>query len=435
MIRPLSIAALASLGAGQAWEPCDADTCMCAGFCLEGLSERTHTLRSASDNSTRFLLSLCSELPKDHAYAPPPSPPEGWQPGSQGCAGCDDAAEECTVVRITTGDGPGGQPSDVCDGAGTIGGCQYPEPCGMSGRRTADGGLDIRYQFAATAGKLWIQDDFIIHISAGPRQEEYTSVTRQLVDGEYQYSANLTAPAEDFTCLGPPPTCSCAAAPAAPAHTDLQCTKADGANAPLNASLPCGASCTFTCAEGYADPDVGRARTFECTAGNFTAHDLNCALEPPPPPPPCTCGPALPAPAHGRTNCFQAQVPCGTTCTFTCEDHYSDPAVGASTAFSCGADGNFTHHELDCVAEPEPQPEPEPEYDLCKKAYNDVMLSATHGACVSRVACTQDDPPGGCQSQINTMLAACRDQVHILPNSRYPARTQSQSLIAYRVFG
>eukprot|EP01043_Picozoa_sp_COSAG02_P064001 COSAG02_NODE_9230_length_2283_cov_1.328297_1_plen_702_part_10 len=434
MIRALAWAALGRIAGGQqAWEPCDVDVCTCAGFCLEGLSERTHTLRSASDNGTRFLLSLCTELPKDHGYSTPPSAPDGWQPGSQGCAGCDADAEECTVVRITTGEGRGGQDSVVCDGAGTIGGCQYPEPCGMSGRKTADGGLDIRYQFAASAGKVWIQDDFVIHISAGQQQEEYTSVTRQLVDGEYQYSANLTAPAEDFTCLSPEPEpepspppepepepspppsppCSCAAPPAASAHTDLRCTKEDGASAPLDAPLPCGASCTFTCAAGYVDPDVGRARTFDCTAGNFTNHDLNCVLEPPPPPPPCTCGAAPPGPTHARTNCFQAQVPCGTTCTFTCDDHYSDPAVGDSTTFTCGPDGNFTSHDLHCEAEPEPQPEPEPEAELCTDSYRAVIESVTKsGPCVSRVACTPDDPPGGCQSQINTMLAACKDQVY-----------------------
>ena len=411
-MRPLSVAALLAVGVvGAEWEECDKETCMCAGFCLEGLSDRSHSLLSA-DDSSRFLLSLCSELPKDAGQTPPASPPDGWQPGSQGCAGCDDDASECTVVRITTTENPGGQDSVACDGAGSIGGCAYPEPCGMSGRPSADGGLEIRYQFAAAEGSSWIRDDFILHISAG-EAEEFSTVLRQQVDGEFQYSANLTAPAEDFTCLGPPPQGGCGPAPTTPADADASCTKADGALAPPGDALPCGSSCTFTCAAGYADPNVGRAKTFECGSdGNFTDHDLNCALLPPPPPPECSCGAAPPRPAHARTNCIAAHVRCGESCTFTCEDGYADPEVGRARTFECGSDGNFTDYELDCEAEPEPMPEPEPEHDLCQEAYKKAIQSALSGVCASPTACSADRPNSPCQQLITTMLENCKDQVY-----------------------
>ena len=232
------------------WESCDLATCTCAGFCLDALRDTTYSL-SAADGQ-RFFVRLCDALP-DEPQTAPPDAAAGWQPGAQGCLGCTTVADMCTVVRTSGTAGAHGR-EESCDGAGSVGGCGFGESCGMSGRATPGGGLDIRYQFADSEHGEYLQDDFILHVHPGMGEaEDFSDVARLDFEGDYQYHVNVTAPAAQIVCAGaepappppPPSQADCEWLPTDPfaqyfeLNNDEAATSADECQANCCADLAC----------------------------------------------------------------------------------------------------------------------------------------------------------------------------------------------------
>ena len=113
-------------------------------------------------------MSICDALPNS-------TDPSGDPAGSFNCDGCTQptppaagtlSPPNCTAVRVRVVDG-------VCSGVGTSDkkcNTGFEATCGMSGQRTAGGGLQIRYQYTFATDTDTTKDEFILTFKNGPAQ-------------------------------------------------------------------------------------------------------------------------------------------------------------------------------------------------------------------------------------------------------------------------
>ena len=200
-----------------AWEKCNVASCTCAGFCLASLRNQTFELDGLPKGAgTKYLVSFCDPLPNDAS----PTPGDGSRAGSLMCDGClqaspnplqDPQPPNCTAVRVLG--------SGICTGQGTTDSCsEFEATCGMSGRKTAGGGLQIRYQYTWENTGVDNKDDFIINIQPGATQS-LGDVTEQIRMGPLltTFNTTWTVPESAIKCDSPPtPT----PAPGPPHHNE-----------------------------------------------------------------------------------------------------------------------------------------------------------------------------------------------------------------------
>ena len=326
---------------------------------------------------------------------------------------------------------PEPEPAPPAPPAGCVCGIPPPAPSHASASCMESRGVAYPLGAAIACGDsctFTCADGFADPVANGATSKDFqcTTLTALFTD----HALECQAVPEPEPEPAPSPGCVCGIPPAAPAHAAVTCLKSDGAAYPLGAAVACGDLCTVACNDHFADPVANGAtrKDFQCAGAQFTDHTLDCQAVPEPEPEPCECGAAPPRPQHAQTTCWQAEIRCGESCTFTCDNHFTDPDKGTSTTFSCAVDGVFTDHSLNCQLEPEPEPlpEPEPEDKLCDEAYKAAFAStmSPQGVCQGPAACMPDHPNTPCQKLITNMLQRCKDVVY---NETVDGRTVSRS--------
>ena len=202
----LGVCSLCSASAEGAdeWVKCNTASCTCDGVCLGAtLRDRTFELTDNTTSTTKYLLSLCDELPEN---ALPTQNDDPGHPiarlGSRTCEGCEqDPADpanpkpKCAVVRVL------GE-TETCNGMGALSNCTNEDgaQCGMWGRRVPGGGLDIKYDYMYDQGGHNIKDSFVVHVTpTGP--EKLGPVTTEGTAWE----TTFVVPLAELSCGAPGP--------------------------------------------------------------------------------------------------------------------------------------------------------------------------------------------------------------------------------------